>query len=296
MTIRVLIAAGSSDSLIQDHLVLRVYNSCSEDAFDYLTQQCFPPYHQASAQECVNIAVDLASCGLRLPVDGDSFRVFQLALKPITLQDAARVKTDTDAGPEEVTICNKMTLLHACALRLITETSHDITLDRAHWRILKPENPWRVYIKALIIAGAEISAVDSGEESPFHQLLNYFSHVPLHPEGPEEVSKAWLSDLKEAGVDLQQYGQTEFALHQALAINSGYCCDFSEGMTFTFGSQVEDWCFRLRWPMDEFAAQFWEMVEKETHKSSREETQDERQSMVIPGSWRDFGGENDSES
>jgi hypothetical protein len=270
---------------------LRYYNSCSEDAFVYLSQQCFPPYNEASAQECVNVAVDFAYHDLESPVNGDAFRVFQLALKPSTLQDMVRAKTDYPSGDQSTRI--QMTLLHACATRLRIETANDFPLDREHWRVLKKENPWRVFAKVLIVAGAEISAVDNCGYSPFQCLLDYFAHRPFEPEGPEEVLKAWLSDLKEAGVDLQQYGQTEFALHQALVKDSVYCDYLAKDVTFTYGPEVKDWYFRVLWPVNKWAAQFWKMVEKETHESSHEETQDDTHG--IPGSWQDSGGESNGE-
>jgi hypothetical protein len=290
-TIRVLVDAGGNESLIQDLDILRRYNSCSADAFAYLSQQCFPSYHQLPTHECVGIAVDLATCGLRLPVDGDSFQVLRLALQPISLQDAARAKTDSGG----VTTRNQMTLLHACAFRLIMETNYDVSLERVHWRVLNCENPWRVFIRDLINAGAEISAVDSGGHSPLHDLLNNFARYPSKPEGPVQVLTAWLSDLKEAGVDLEQYGQTEFALHQGLATNSECCRHFPEEISFIYGRQV-DWYFWLKGPTNMFAAQFWKMVEGGTSEPTPDETPDERQSLGMPGSWRDFGVEDEDDS
>jgi hypothetical protein len=147
----------------------------------------------------------------------------------------------------------------------------------------------------LIIAGAEISAVDSHGSSPFQYLLDYFARHPFDPEGPEEALKAWLRALKEASVDLQQYGQAEFALHQALVKDSEYCDYWTKDVTFTYGPEVRDWYFRVLWPINKFAAQFWKMVEKETHKSNHEKAQDNTDDMDIPGSWRDFRGEYDSD-
>jgi len=301
-TIRVLVTSGASDNLIQDYSILRNYNSCSEDAFVYLSQQCFPSYNEASAQEVVNVAVELISYGLESPVNvavelisyglespvnGDAFSLFQLVLKPSTLQDIVRAKTDIPEVPTR----SQQTLLHACATRLEIETEHDFTLGREHWRVLNKDNPWRVFAKDLISAGAEISAVDSRGSSPFQYLLSYFAVRPFEPGGPEEALKAWLSDLKEAGVDLQLYGQTEFALHQA-AKYSEYRYLLKD-MTFTYGPEVRDWYFRVLWPVNKFAAQFWKMVEKETREPSHEETQAETHG--IPGSWQDFCGESNSE-
>jgi hypothetical protein len=202
------------------------------------------------------------------------------------------VRAKTAAPNVEVPALSQLTLLHACAMRLKMETAHDFAVDREHWRVLKKENPWRVFAKVLIIAGAEISAVDSCGYSPFGDLLDYFAQHPFEPEGPEEVLKAWLSDLKEAGVDLQQYGQTEFALHQALTKHSKYHY-WPKDMTFTCGPEVRDWYFRVLWPVNKFAAEFWKMVEKETHESSHQEAHDDTHG--IPGSWQDSGGESNSE-
>jgi hypothetical protein len=288
-TIRSLVTGGGSDNLIQDYGILGYFNSCSEDAFVYLWQQCFPPYNEASAHECVNVAVNMASYGLDSPANGAYFRVFQLALQPSKLQDMIRAKTDTlEEGP----IRNQKTLLHACVDRLEIEMGHDSTLGWEHWRMLNKDNPWRVCAKVLIIEGAEILAIDTIGYSPFQCLLDYFARHRFDPSRPKEVLKAWLSDLKEAGVDLQQYGQTEYALHQALTKHSE-CWYFPKDMTFTYGPEVRDWYFRIIWPANKFAAQFWKMLERETHESSHEATQDDMHG--IPGSWQDSGGESDSE-
>jgi hypothetical protein len=172
-----------------------------------------------------------------------------------------RTKTDTQ----------KKTLLHACAIHLGAETAHDFNFKREHRRVLNKDNPWRVFAKVLISAGAEISAVDSRGYSPFQDLLDSFAWHYFQSEGrkevleawqyfqPEvrkEVLEAWLSDLKEAGVDLQQYGQAEFALHQTLIKDSEYGY-FLKDATFTYGPEVRDWYFRVLCPVNKFAAQFW---------------------------------------
>jgi hypothetical protein len=144
----------------------------------------------------------------------------------------------------EVPTRSQLTLLHACATRLEIETAHDFALDREHWPVLNKDNPWIVFAKFLIIAGAEISAVDSHGSSPFQYLLDYFAPHPFDPEGPEEALKAWLSDLKEAGVDLQQYGQAEFALHQALIKDSEYCDYWAKDVTFTYGPESQKLVFQ----------------------------------------------------
>jgi hypothetical protein len=179
-------------------------------------------------------------------------------------------------------------------MRLGMETAHDVTLDKEHWRVLNRDNPWRVFGKALVRAGAEISAVDSRGSSPFHYLLMHFAYHRFNSEGPEEILEAWLSDLKETGVDLLQYGQTEFALHhQALVNCSEYYDYWARYVTFTYGPEVKDWYFRILSPANKFAAQFWKMIEKETHESSHEETQDDMHG--IPGSWQDSDRESSSE-
>jgi hypothetical protein len=265
---------------------LRHYNNCSEDIFVYLSQQCFPSYDEASAQECVNVAVALGDYNPQRVANGNVFRFFQLALKPSTLQDMVRTKTDT--------LGEKKTLLHACATSLITEAAHDCKLEREHWLVLNKDNPWRVFAKVLISAGAEISAVDSGGCSPFQGLLQFSAWHYFQSEGPKEFLEAWLSDLKEAGVDLQLYGQTEFALHQTLTKDPEYRYLLKD-VTFTYGPEVRDWYFRVLCPMDKFAAQFWKMIEKETHKSNHEETQHDTHGIDIPGSWQDSAGESNSE-
>jgi hypothetical protein len=110
--------------------------------------------------------------------------------------------------------------------------------------VLNKDNPWRVFAKVLINAGAEISAVNSHGYSPFQDLLDYFARDYFQPARPQAVLEAWLSDLKEAGVDLQQYGQAEFALHQALIKDSEYCDYWAKDVTFTYGPESQKLVFQ----------------------------------------------------
>jgi hypothetical protein len=96
---------------------------------------------------------------------------------------------------------------------------------------------------------------------------------------------AWLALLKSTGVDLQIYGQEEWNRFQALrrdcerpweyrhGVKAHRCEEVSEGTfdeygslptltAFTYGEEVSDWKLWLLHLRDEYAGQFWRLIEQ----------------------------------
>jgi hypothetical protein len=96
---------------------------------------------------------------------------------------------------------------------------------------------------------------------------------------------AWLALLKSTGVDLQIYGQEEWNRFQMLrrdcerpwdyrhGVEAHRCEEVSEGTfdkseslptltAFTYGEDISDWKLWLLHPGDEYARQFWNLIEQ----------------------------------
>lgn len=113
------------------------------------------------------------------------------------------------------------------------------------------------------------------------QELPHFGYLGKGQQIPSSDLRMWLQILADAGIELQQYGQLERAIHLCRRKNILNCRDdrhpeiHSVEITgLSFGKKVDDWCLWLHCPLDEWAAEFWALIEPVTE-------------MSVPGSWID---------
>jgi hypothetical protein len=105
----------------------------------------------------------------------------------------------------------------------------------------------------------------------------------LHRRG-EEALLTWLQTLQGFGIDLERYGKTEHKLFYQESSswrNLELLMEGSRGEVYPLrliglqvGPEPEDWKLWLSEPSDEFAGDFWDMVE--------------HPERTIPGAWDDF--------
>jgi hypothetical protein len=181
------------------------------------------------------------------------------------------------------------TLLHK-----ITEC---IAFDFA-WEITRNTDGWRQMLKDAGEALADLQQVSStlwetplitflrawGQALEWHRPYEWSSFVP--------ALRKWVSELQAVGVDLEEYGELERELHRngdvdtqiELSAALAEMNFFTETdppaerlkfrlLDFTYGPEPEDWFVWVTNPLDEFAGQFWRMVEREVE--------------VMPGTWVD---------
>ncbi|KAJ8067556.1 hypothetical protein OCU04_004896 [Sclerotinia nivalis] len=107
----------------------------------------------------------------------------------------------------------------------------------------------------------------------------------------------WLEILQSANVDLEQYGKKEMLLfkrHQSEScaplllktpvtsvtyyVDWGLVCEWgwTHVLGFRYGPRPEDWNFWLSEPTDQFAGDFWSLIE------------DPPLATFIPGAWVDY--------
>lgn len=142
-------------------------------------------------------------------------------------------------------------------------------------------------------------------ESLDAKLDPYWQDVTIRPTdseavlaGCEKAILAWLDDLYVSGIDLQVYGKNEkdHFLHQEVFRWEGYplngmtysyrgmICKSDSGhiynvrlINFHYGRFPTDWKFWWSEPSDQFAGEFWSLVESRNQDSV----------MSVPGAWVD---------
>jgi hypothetical protein len=269
--IRLLVGAGSSALLIQDYDCLQNYRG-PEDSFSYLLQQCFPPLDQLSLRDRLSVASSLAETWWPNAVD-----LIHMVLNPVKLEELARVRPPDD------------NLMHLCMMKYRStsgpEDDHKKRREIFLRRLENPSDPWRTFTRELIMAGGHVSTLDSiTGMSPLGELMN---DNDLGVADTGKALETWLQDLKDAGVDLEEYGKRESALSQAYDTKDRWMVRYGTPMGFTsYGPDVEDWVFYAQ-------GIFWKLVEKQTCLGEDSDPELDLSGMNIPGSWATFGQESD---
>ncbi|OTA87357.1 hypothetical protein M434DRAFT_35401 [Hypoxylon sp. CO27-5] len=110
-------------------------------------------------------------------------------------------------------------------------------------------------------------------------LRSHYGNHTLYFKATSLVLTVWLEALKQAGVDLNAYGRCEreiFAYNEFIHYFGRvfHDCDLSSYLVdFSYGPEPDDWKLYWREPSDEFAGDFWKLIEDPP--------------LHIPGSWID---------
>lgn len=115
-------------------------------------------------------------------------------------------------------------------------------------------------------------------------------HRTCDKECVDKIVRVWLEALRQAGVDLNIYGQREYKLfakeevsrdfHFTTVMFRGGHYNFSIRLIgFKYGPKPEDWKVYFDERTDRFAGEFWELVENSL--------------LQIPGSWVDDDDDDD---
>lgn len=151
----------------------------------------------------------------------------------------------------------------------------DVIQKSQDLHVLEPKFPW------------ETQFLMSDESCKFTPLVRIICHyTALHiPASCMKAVRTWLGMLKEAGIDLYQYGQKENQLlhehHRQVKRSfiwdhrwkySGACPhEMWYLLGFKIGPNAEDWDIWWAEPTDQFAGAFWALVEEPP--------------LHIPGQW-----------
>ena len=115
---------------------------------------------------------------------------------------------------------------------------------------------WRCVLREIIREGADLHSTDSESHTPFMTLLKGISDSPTE-DGvfPRfEILDTWLSDLKDCGVDLYEYGRREEGLYRDGSASREFeswegffCCRIWKLVSLTYGASPSDWHLQMDW-------------------------------------------------
>lgn len=170
----------------------------------------------------------------------------------------------------------------------------DDDIDKDSLRTMKRTDSWtelwRKRVCSFIAMGADVTALDDNDESPFaHVIYGYSWDIPNKQEKSlEKLLVIWLETLFEAGVDLETYGARELAGSTwPFDTSYPYGCE-SEVLIrlygFIYGPTPSDWTFWITAQIHPYAADFWNMIEGPDILEKSPHT-------PIPGEWLDEFGE-----
>lgn len=154
---------------------------------------------------------------------------------------------------------------------------------------------WRPLLRDAIAASADpskVTVIDGLMLTPLVAFIRYYiwnwkairrARYDFNP-----ALRTWASELKSAGVDLEEYGTKESASFDESGLwhriyvgplrhrSLGYNYKEEDFFWFrcwklTYGPEPEDWTVWVTNPIDELVGKFWEMVEREEE--------------LMPGTW-----------
>jgi hypothetical protein len=139
---------------------------------------------------------------------------------------------------------------------------------------------WNVLFCDFVAANIDIHHV-VGRQTPLSAFLSgyfeSFEYDMVTPSACNTALKIWLTDLKSAGVDLDDFGRAEKDLYDSGAIGEDYPASWVRGqyrlINFTYGTSPHDWHLWISEASDLFAGEFWDMIQREEE--------------VMPGAWPD---------
>ena len=160
---------------------------------------------------------------------------------------------------------------------------------------------WREFVRWMFV-GISSEDICRVRYEPWEHVTPLFAGLldcdPTLPESPPEllyahrrlsaVTKIWLEDILQAGVDLKTYGEREWSLYRQdywlhtwrwnnLTLDHNNFTSNEEGpllASFTYGPRPEDWTFQWDFAVEEFAGDFWKMLKGQKASSAR-----------LPGEW-----------
>jgi hypothetical protein len=190
------------------------------------------------------------------------------------------------------------TLLHAVARALGVLSGYNNT-ESAYWTDIKDREKrisgWKSILQALVAGGADLHVTCQVprleiQASPFlfmfcNRFYCYYSLVESTRVNPQHALDFWITTLSDSGVDLTIYGQRERSIWNSADILlkpwhndpwdplSDYYIGERRLISFDYGSLPKNWKLWENEPTDEFAGDFWLMLD--------------RKDETMPGTWID---------
>lgn len=308
-----LVSAGASEDLIDDISVLEGFYG-PKSMFKYLQQQMYPPYYDLPMSQRLNIANNLLYSRWHNIPD-----LIRMALTPDEQLGMQTLACGKDKGRTLLHSLAKFTASFATASKkdafsageLVFDDGFDPSsmsefIDNQHHNFM-----YRKLLRELAGAGIPLHEIDQQGRSPFTILFESFA--PDLRSSPEfcdpdhfliqldSVLRTWLLDLSMAGIDLELYGANEKALQLQYAMTSSSrwlcpewglgeddcpcwpnCSEIFRPIDFSYGPHPEDWRFWFSDIPEDFAGEFWTLIEI---SSAMLVSEYQSVDLSMPGTW-----------
>jgi hypothetical protein len=140
---------------------------------------------------------------------------------------------------------------------------------------------WSCLFREFLIAGIDIHQIVDGKTPLIAFLRGYFYHQWGRTRNERSACvtalRSWLTDLKDAGVELDRFGQKEVTIWKSENIRREVLSVSENGVRWRrlinifYGAHPSDWNIWLSEFSDSYAGEFWDLFEQEIE--------------VMPGSW-----------
>lgn len=259
--LRLFLREHSSHELCDIDGTLRILRQVTgpKKAIDLILQETYPPYKEWDVKDRIMMAL------LSQDIDPNNF-LAMLGYKSIRDMPI----TELDKYSAEI-VCKAnyaMAILHTYRW----------------WQQAVPVKAlledWRTVLKEAVYAGGIDEMLVRGA-SPVGEFLE--PSIRLWYSDATAALQVWARELRNLDVDLYLYGVLE---EQLFRDNHGFRDDYFicvhdtmydiRLINFKTGPEVEDWQVWTTWPLDEFAGEFWHMIESPE--------------LFIPGSWPSTDG------
>ncbi|MCJ1382157.1 hypothetical protein MMC17_005269 [Xylographa soralifera] len=249
----------------------------SKDVFQSLQQYTTVPYYESPVEGRALVAM-----GLARGAQWNSPDLFRIAIQPGPIPRSAIRYNSVERG----------TLLHGVARALGIVTGSTQVAPYGHSPYIEEGLPgWRALLRELVLGGSDLHAYvfntcDCSElaSTPFIDLLQGAgctgtSDGNLRCQKCNQLLKIWLEELAACGVDLQEYGEKEKAIHHSIPMVKEFRTSTNRDeyvwhlSSFTFGPSPDDWYLWESEHTDNFVGEFWSIVDPPE--------------LIIPGNWID---------
>ncbi|KAK8129038.1 hypothetical protein PG984_010146 [Apiospora sp. TS-2023a] len=243
---------------------------------------------------------------MQLPDDDAMGPVSTMAAYPVPLPQQNNIEISTELSPnwstDPSTICNEVwteygySLLHMVVINLTVRQAYGLERSKLY-----------EFAKDVMRMTVDLHPIEPGSDYPFEYYLPDIDITPFIrlilwnmscesrfyltiPKRANKRLQEWAKLLSEVGVDIEEYGQREHDILQD-AISESFI-HFEAGKLrwessdefplkgceiclygFTYGPNVEDWTIICNEPTDQFAGEFWDLVEDRP--------------LEMPGAWFD---------
>lgn len=286
---------GSAQEAVEG--ILSEFYGTSEE-FIFLQQHCCPMFYQMPQWARITVAAQIiydAPYAYYAEEANDTPDLIKTVLGQ-NISEARDLQTKCTLP----FTAKEITLMHCIAWKLGTSRAflqissrRSLTVDEGYQAFSRPadthcHNKWQAIFESwnglffdFLRVGVDVHQIVDGKTPFFAFLEGYlasqvylpeFKHVPWFGQEDFHIGlRAWLKDMKAAGIDLERFGATECRIWK----NPSFQREFNGGLhrviSIAYGSYPEDWYIWQTEPSDSFVGDFWALVA--------------RPAEIMPGGW-----------